>query len=648
MDDDLEENLNVFFAPNANLQEDVLNELVSMCRLFGLTPSELFIKWESYALKMGGVTSLQYKTVRDFRKDTEEALDRESRAQAPQSVKKHITATPRANTSSEGLAMLDGIIGSTPARTNSNKRKAAHDLQTPATKASKGSAFNSPSAVQSTAFADRQNSGTVQETLNPHLPAAVPSTNPTTEPRVKLKANTELQKFGYRSMAMQLSSASEILDDRIDTFVELLQAKAGLSEAVFGNPAAQNGAEIVAVGRIACDQANGKLNAASTVLETSRRMGAGMRVPLKFVDGVAYDVFPGKIVALRGSNVSGEYFTVAEVLQLPTIPPAASTPAEVEVHNERLAGAGSEAQPMSLQIASGPYTSDDNLDFAALHAILDKAAETRPDVLILTGPFLDLEHPVVALGDFEAHLPEDAKIDPDRATVNDVFRILISSRLAALTQQHPTITIILVPSLRDAISKHVSFPQDRFPKTALGLPKQVQIVTNPITLSINEIVFGITSQDVLSELRRENIYKTPGGKVAEDMLARLCGHLIDQRHFLPVFPTTSLDSLARPAPVPGEVADIGGDERLGVGASLDIEYLKLAEWLNVLPDVLIVPSALTPFAKVSPCSSSLLVNMAKQLLGRQWCALHKSWLPVEKERRRHLCSHEYPATTNHR
>lgn len=595
---DDEAELNALFAPNAELPDDVVNELLSICRLLGLSPNELFFKWESYALKMGGGVQLQYKTVRDFKKDLEDALDRESRAQAPQSTRKHVAATPRANASTDGLGLLDGMASATPARTSSSKRKAASDFQTPAVKANKTAAHSSPSAPTSVSFNDRQNAGSVQETLNAHLPSIAAPTEPFAESRVKLKANTELQKFGYKSMAMQLGSASEILDDRIDSFVELLQSKAGLLDTAFGNPAAQASGEIVAVGRIACDQPNSKLNAASIVLETSRRMGAGMRVPLKFGDGVAYDVFPGKIVALKGSNVSGEYFNVSEVLQMPVLPPAASTPYEIEVTNERLAGPSSETQPLSFQVASGPFTSDDTLDFAPLYTLLDKAAELRPDVVVLTGPFLDVEHPVIASGDLEAHLPAHAKIDPDRATVNDVFRILIGSRLAALAQQHPTITIILVPSVRDTISKHVSFPQDRFPKPSLGLPKQVQIVTNPITLSINEMVFGITSSDILSELRRENVFKTATGKVADDMLARLCNQLIDQRHFFPVFPPASREDLTRPAPISGEVAEIGGEERLATGASLDIEYLKLAEWMNVMPDVLLLPSTLTSFAKV--------------------------------------------------
>jgi DNA polymerase alpha subunit B len=282
---------------------------------------------------------------------------------------------------------------------------------------------------------------------------------------------------------------------------------------------------------------------------------------------------------------------------MPSLPVAASTPEEFEVHNERLTSTNGEARPLSLLLGSGPYTTDADLSFAPLHALLTKAEEEKTDVLILTGPFLDLEHPLVASGDFEPYLPSDAKIEPDRATINDVFRILVSQPMQRLVQAVPTITIIMVPSVRDVISKHVSWPQDRFPKPALGLPKQVQVVTNPIILSINEMIVGISSQDVLYELRRENVYQAGQGQgpFGEDLLARLSGAVIEQRHFFPVFPPQGRENLPKPAAIPGEVEP---DERLAVGANLDLGYLKLGEWPNVRPDVLVLPSTLSPFTKV--------------------------------------------------
>ena len=607
----------LFAPPDSTLPADVTNELLSVLRLHSLSPQEMFYKWESYVIKMGvDNTKMEYKTVKDFKKDLQDALERETRAKGHvmQSATKKAAPTPRAGGGGgDVFGMLDGMAAATPSgpkMSSAAAKRKAGDFATPAAKSAKNGVHSSPSDFktpattkdsQTIAFEDRQNAGQVMESLNGHLPAATTAAEPPTEARVKLKANTELPKFTYKGMAMKLSEASEILDDRIDSFTDLIQAHHQLPDSAFGNPAAQSTAEIVAVGRIACDTPNGKLNAASLVLETSRRMGAGMRVPLR-LDGVSYDFFPGKIVALRGTNVSGEYFSVTELLGMPSLPVAASTPAEFDVHNDRLTGTDGEASPLSMLFASGPYTTDADLSFAPLHALLSKAEDEKADVLVLTGPFLDLEHPIVASGDFEPYLPSDAKIEPDRATVNDVFRILISQPLHKLVQAVPTITVILVPSMRDAISKHVSWPQDRFPRQLFGLPKQVQIVTNPITLSINEMIVGISTQDILSELRRENVHQAGGkGQNAfnDDLLARLSSQVIEQRHYFPVFPPQGRENLPKPAAIAGEVPEVGGDEKLAVGASLDLGYLKLGEWLNVRPDMLILPSVLNPFAKVS-------------------------------------------------
>lgn len=599
----------LFASSNPNITQDVLHELLSITRLLSIDPQELFYKWESYVLKMGTEnTKLEYKTVKDFKKDLQDTLERETRSKGQHAApRKTMAATPRAGVSGGDMFdMLGGVVSTTPRSVGSAKRKAG-EAQTPTSKAAKNGIHSSPTPIPTrdgtsttASFADRQNAGHIMETLNAHIPAASTPEVQHTEVRVKLKANTELSKFAYKPMAMQLSSASEILDDRIDTFTELVQEHHKLPDSAFGNPAAQSSSEIVAVGRIACDQPNGKLNAASVVLETSRRMGAGMRVPLKFENGIGYDLFPGKIVALRGTNVSGEYFAVSETLPLPLLPPAASTPTELEIHNERLTDASGEMRPLSYIIAGGPYTPETDLSFGAFHSLLSQAATQHPDVLIMTGPFLDLEHPLLASGDLEDHLPPGTKLNPDTATLLDVFKALIAAPIQRLVQSHPTITIVLVPSLRDAVSKHVSFPQDRLHRPSLGLPKQCQIVTNPVTLSFNEVVFGIGSQDILSELRRENVYAPgkSGASFNEDLLARLSGHLIDQRHYFPVFPAQGQDSMPKLAPIPGEVPAPGQDERLPIGASLDIAYLKLAEWLTVRPDVLILPSTLTPFAKV--------------------------------------------------
>ncbi|KAJ8607896.1 hypothetical protein MRB53_039992 [Persea americana] len=111
------------------------------------------------------------------------------------------------------------------------------------------------------------------------------------------------------------------------------------------------------------------------------------------------------------------------------------------------------------------------------------------------------------------------------------------------------------------------------------------------------MIVGISTQDVLSELRRENVFQ-PGKSQAfnDDLLARLSASVIEQRHFF-LSSCTSTRKSAQTDCNPGEVPEPGSEDRLAVGASLDLGYLKLGEWLNVRPDILVLPTVLNPFAK---------------------------------------------------
>lgn len=303
-----------------------------------------------------------------------------------------------------------------------------------------------------------------------------------------------------------------------------------------------------------------------------------------------YQFFPGQIVALRGINSSGNEFVVQQVLELPLLPSAASSLEAIEAHRERLRGgpdamdSDDEPAPLNIMFASGPYSADDNLDFEPLHALCSQAADTYADALVLIGPFVDVDHPLIAMGDFD--LPEEATVDPDTVTMSTVFKYMISPALNRLVASNPNITILLIPSVRDVIDRHVSWPQEPFPKKELGLPKAARIIGNPMTLSMNEMVLGISSQDILWDLRHEELV---GGRVLDPHpLSRASRYLVEQRHYFPIFPPLDRQKLPK----------AGTADGLPTGAMLDTSYLKLGEMVNVRPDVMIMPSALPPFAKV--------------------------------------------------
>lgn len=84
--------------------------------------------------------------------------------------------------------------------------------------------------------------------------------------------------------------------------------------------------DVVVVGRIVANAetaaTSSKLNESSITLESSRMMGSGVRVPLRFntplkIHGsTRVGFFPGAIVALRGRNGGGGWFLVSEVLSV--------------------------------------------------------------------------------------------------------------------------------------------------------------------------------------------------------------------------------------------------------------------------------------------------------------------------------------------
>jgi DNA polymerase alpha subunit B len=582
--DNDKENMNALFAParQEGLPEDVLGVLDSTRRIHSISAQELFYKWESYCLKMGpDDTQLDLETARMFQKDIQDQLERghgnKGGMNAPGTARKpNVSATPRAGVQGQDfLGMLDDMTPSAARRSGggSIKRKTAgagsgaagEDSPVPR-KVGKTEAVKSPLEGSIVPFSARPNPGQVLETLNEHIPRAEPPLAPAGESRIKLVANTDIKKFSYRPMAMRQGESSEVLDERIDSWMNPIKEAHGLDTAVFGNAAAQSTNEIVAVGRIACDTPEDKLNASSIVLEMSRREGAGLRVTLDVSELKSYSFFPGQIVALRGTNASGAFFKVKEVLSIPYLPMPVSSPAVLEDVNEKL-----DSLPLNILCASGPYTADDNLAFEPLAELCEQAASHMVDALVITGPFLDAEHPLLSTGDFD--LPDLKGAEADPSSLATLFRLWIAAPLQRLVHANPSITILMVPSTRDAVSKHVSFPQEQLTnKKELGLPRQVKLLPNPCLVSLNEVVVAITAQDVLNDLRGQLC--SHGAK--EELMSRLPALVMQQRHFYPLFP-------------PGK----------GSRVSLDVGYSKLLEWGSVMPDVLLCGSVLTPGVKVS-------------------------------------------------
>jgi DNA polymerase alpha subunit B len=324
---------------------------------------------------------------------------------------------------------------------------------------------------------------------------------------------------------------------------------------------------------------------------------------------------------VEGTNSSGRTMQATRLIEgaVPPSPPP-SSPALLEPHQQQQQGGGGggeqqqqqgEHHPLSIMAVAGPFTTNDNLDYDPFIDVLMTVLKNAPDVVILCGPFVDERQPLVSgenndgMGGGGGGGPTMTNDCGEEVTVSYeyLFAKNISELLEDLYEKEPELKtqFVLVPSLDDAFVDAV-YPQPPFsdgvndddvvkvPKGSdaegkfgdLGLQyveksankdnssnrRRVHCVSNPSTLQINDVTIGVTSTDILFHISSEecNANLPPGTR-----LAHIAQHLVQQRSYYPLFPPAK-------------------------GASLDLSKSK--EWeMAVKPDILIVPSKLTSFAR---------------------------------------------------
>ncbi len=374
-------------------------------------------------------------------------------------------------------------------------------------------------------------------------------------------------------MRQKILEAADVLDDQIDSFIKLLKEHHNLSYSDFGNPAAVSQSETIVVGRIVPDSANppieSALSTSSIALESSRQFGLGQRVLLKLDKMDNYSFFPGQIVGLKGRNANGDYFSVHEILDIPYLPAAVSPIRELQSFKESMGN-----RSLKIVVVNGPYTSSNDFEFAGLKSLVDQLnGFILPDVVIMLGPFIDSTHPLISKGLTSLSTPSSYQDEINN--LDDIFRKCVSSELQRLDTK---IQVVMIPHIRDTSSKHVAYPQDSLERKYLELPKNVKCFPNPCTFSLNEAMIGVSTNDILYDLKDTNV----GEWQKKNRYERTIDHVMEQRRYYPVFP---------------------GSEN----SNLDVPYLGLSELDDVVPDILIMPSEKLRYA-VKVVRNAILIN----------------------------------------
>lgn len=300
------------------------------------------------------------------------------------------------------------------------------------------------------------------------------------------------------------------------------------------------------IGKVYCF-GHGKLNPQAVHFESSLSICNGQNVRLDLQLLSQYAVFPGQIAAFRGYNDVGDVFKCTEHIH----------GIMAEFSPKQVARQGS----LQLVIAAGPFATADN-NFDSFRDFMKYVKESEPDVCILLGPFLNTKPPIT---------PDGIEEFSFNTIFTDCIKVIDNVMKSLKTQ------VVIVSSQREP-GHHNIYPTPPYTimkgllrRYKLSIHSQIHnniiFVPDPCLLDIDGVIIGVTTNDTIFQLAREEM--AFGYNV--DRIIRLISHLINQRSFYPLYP----------APL-----------------KLNMAWSKLmATEMKCTPHVLILPSELAHYIK---------------------------------------------------
>uniref|UniRef100_A0A8C6KTA4 DNA polymerase alpha subunit B n=1 Tax=Nothobranchius furzeri TaxID=105023 RepID=A0A8C6KTA4_NOTFU len=328
----------------------------------------------------------------------------------------------------------------------------------------------------------------------------------------------------YKFMFQRLRDVHNVLAEKIEDLGKSLISHFKIEELSCASLPAQD--TISVLGQVCCD-GNGKLNAKSVLLEAGPDQG-GQQVPVDLSELKEYSLFPGQVVVMEGMNATGERFVASKLYDV-----------SYKFVRESL-----------VLVACGPYMPSDSLTFDPLLDLISVIVRDRPDVCLLNrcDSFLS-----------------------QKAEVTETFEAIFSRCIESIVDGTRSVGchLVFVPSQRD-IHHHFIYPQPPFTLPSLRKEQiqRVTLVSDPCTLLINGVTFGLTSTDILFHISAEEISSGTGS----DRFSRILKHMLTQRSYYPLYPPVE------------EV-------------NMDYEKFQSFGQMPLTPDVLIIPSELRYFVK---------------------------------------------------
>eukprot|EP00049_Salpingoeca_infusionum_P025871 m.22276 g.22276 ORF g.22276 m.22276 type:complete len:655 (+) comp8372_c0_seq2:89-2053(+) len=435
-----------------------------------------------------------------------------------------------------------------------------------------------PESPESKTYGTRDQAGFVMQTFNPQQRPLKPmASRERQELVIKPLANCLHDQYSF--MFEKLNDKAAVLDEQLDDMGRKIVKRHKIKDEESGEPvqfahvamAAQDPTYIC--GRIDVDALSGKINSSSILLEGSSTTSSGRRIPLTFAPATGYSIFPGQMIGVRGVNPTGHGFVADTIYQGAPAPLRKIAPKElIDTYYSRTS---SESQALDIFVAAGPFTPTSNLDYEPLRDLLQQVSEEKPDVLILLGPFASTEHPL-------ADTMERTFEEQYKGFVDEIAQVVLADE--DLKHTH----VVIIPSMQDGSHDFI------FPQAPIQVMEHERIhyYPNPAMFMVQELLFGVTSTDVLFHLSKQEFSRGAD----KDRMVRLVNHLFEQQSFYPMFPPDK---------------------------STPVDYTRSEAFhMQKKPDVLLTPSNLRQFVK--DVNGTLVVNpgsLTKHSLGGSYARL---------------------------
>lgn len=426
------------------------------------------------------------------------------------------------------------------------------------------------------AFVKRADKAKVLTQFNGGVNGVSATSSPATPARVRV-----LPRYGdapaddpFLYMNDDLNSVAESVRERLRVVSERILARRSVELKKAGREDAARAPSIdaffsaspnlaLAAGRIRVELdgdagGGGKINPSSVILESED----GHLIKLNFARVKAakqpFLLNPGMIVVVEGINTNGRIFDVHAIYDN-SIPLQ-----DVELGTSKGAAAAAAydegmAPVARVIVAAGPYTLPGNLCFEPLDELLSTVMSSKPDTVVLMGPFLDIGHHLV-----DETLPVE---------FDSIFESRVLGRISEAASRLPETTFVVVPSLNDVHHEFVC-PQPPFRiRDTSSIAPSICFMSNPCAITVSDAankraaILGISSLPALLDMSADSLCSDTG-----DRFRALASHMIKQWSFYPPFPASA-------------------------GVPLDSTHSERLELPDCGVDAIITPSKLQPFVK---------------------------------------------------